>query len=576
MKRRNYFNISLFLCLVVVGISCSRKVNPSSSGKTEDSKFDEGKFSYYYVEGIKQKLMGNAGEALKYLEDALKINPTSDAAYYQIAQILAATGDISKAKNFLKKGIEIDSSNMWYLTMIADFYYQEKNIDSTIYYYEQAVKYFPDKEDLQLTLGGLYSENKNYEKAISVYDAFDRKYGVNENSTVSALKTLLAAGKYDEALVKAQSLINEYPDEVLYNGLLAEVYKGKGEEDKAKQVYTGLLERNPDNPQIQLALCDFLINEKNYSELFLLLNNIILNNNIRREEKIALFARLNETEGIVKGNSDDLLISLMVLEANYKNDDIIPLLRPDLLVKLQRLDEAEGRLEELISENKNNYYAWEKLLLAYNQDKDYQKLFIRGEECASMFNRSFLAKILYANAAMELKKYDVAIEELRKAEILAGNNVEFITQVLTMRADVYYRMKDYVKAFETFREALKQNNDDLTVINNYAYYLAEQNQDLKEAEEMAKKVCEKEKGNVTYLDTYAWVLYKRGKVKEAAHIMEEIFKSGNITDAEYYEHYGYILKKQNKCDKAVSNWNYAIKLDSTKNNLLEEINNCGK
>ena len=82
-----------------------------------------------------------------------------------------------------------------------------------------------------------------------------------------------------------------------------------------------------------------------------------------------------------------------------------------------------------------------------------------------------------------------------------------------MRADVYYRMKDYTKAFEIFEEALKTNNEDLTVINNYAYYLAEQNMKLKEAEEMAKKVIEKEKGNTTYLDTYGWVLYKRGKLK---------------------------------------------------------------
>ena len=37
------------------------------------------------------------------------------------------------------------------------------------------------------------------------------------------------------------------------------------------------------------------------------------------------------------------------------------------------------------------------------------------------------------------------------------------------------------------------DNSDLTVMNNYAYYLAEQNMQLKDAEEMAKTVIEKEK-----------------------------------------------------------------------------------
>ena len=51
-----------------------------------------------------------------------------------------------------------------------------------------------------------------------------------------------------------------------------------------------------------------------------------------------------------------------------------------------------------------------------------------------------------------------------------------------------------IKSFETFESALELNNEDLTVINNYAYYLAEQNTKLKEAEEMAKRVVEKEQG----------------------------------------------------------------------------------
>jgi len=264
------------------------------------------------------------------------------------------------------------------------------------------------------------------------------------------------------------------------------------------------------------------------------------------------------------------------LEANYRNDDIIPLLRADLLVRMNKLNDAETRLEEIIKDNSENYYAWEKLLLAYNQGKSFDKLLTRGEECSSKFNRMFLPKILYANAAMELKDYDKALDELRKAEIIAGNNPDFVAQVMTMRADVYYRKKDYLKAFEVFRDALKQNKDDLTIINNYAYYLAEQNQDLKEAEEMAKKVIEKEKDNPTYLDTYAWVLYKRGKNREAAKIMESIIKINSPQDAEYYEHYGYILKSLHNCEKAVGNWTNALKIDSTKVYLKEEIEKCGK
>jgi Tfp pilus assembly protein PilF len=145
-----------------------------------------------------------------------------------------------------------------------------------------------------------------------------------------------------------------------------------------------------------------------------------------------------------------------------------------------------------------------------------------------------------------------------------------------MKADTYYRMKDYDQAFGLFEEAMKFKKDDPTVLNNYAYYLAEQNMKLKEAEELSRQVIDKEKDNTTFLDTYAWVLYKRGKVREAAKIMESVITSGNKPDAEWYEHYGYILKKMNKCSKAVESWKEAVQLDKNKTGLLKEIENCEK
>lgn len=575
MKSNKYCFIILAL-FILYFTSCGRKMYPAKNSGKGDNNYDAAAFNYVYVEALKQKLMGNSDDALNALEQCIKINPQNDAAYYQMAQIVIANGDLKHGKQYAARALSIDQENIWYLTMLAGLYYQDKNLDSAIIYYEKAVKYFPEKENLQLTLGNLYSEDKKFEKANSIFDSFDKKYGVNEKSTLSSIKNLMAEGKYDDALVRTFSLLKEYPDEVLFNGLLADIYQSKGDSEKALEVYNQLLQRNPDNPQIQLSLCDLLLAEKKYDDLFLLLNTIILNSKVEREAKISLLARLIEIPDLSKESGDKLIIAMMVLEANYKDDNIVPLLRPELMIKQNKLVDASLRLEEIIKETPDNYYAWEKLLIVYLKLKDYPKLFTVGEECATKFNRSFPAKILYANGAIETGKYSIALDELKKAEILAADNKEFIVQVLTMRADVYYRMKDYLKAFETFEKALKTNKEDLTVINNYAYYLAEQNTNLKEAEEMAKKVIEKEKGNTTFLDTYGWVLYKRGKLNEAARIMESIIANGETPDAVWYEHYGYILKKQKKCPKAVENWNIALKLDSTKTDLIKEIENCKK
>ena len=376
--------------------------------------------------------------------------------------------------------------------------------------------------------------------------------------------------------MEMHELLQKDPEEILYNGILAEIYRAEGEKEKAAEIYRSLMERDSGNPQTLLSLADFLITEKEYDELFKLLDIIVLNTYITREDKISLLNRLIENDEIIKSGGEKLEMIILVMEATYKNDDIIYILRPELYQRQQNIDEAIDRLEDLIEINSENYYAWEKLLILYSEKRDYNNLFIKGNECATKFNMSFLAKILYASAALEKNELEIAQEELRKAKILAGDNKEMIVQVLTMKADLFYRKKEFTKSYEIFKEALKYSPEDMVILNNYAYYLAEQGEDLKEAERMARIVIEKEKNNGTYMDTYAWILYKRGKIKEAARIMEAIIKNGKNDDAEWCEHYGFIMKAMNQCDKAVEYWKQAQSLDNRKDYLSKEIKNCTK
>jgi Flp pilus assembly protein TadD len=70
------------------------------------------------------------------------------------------------------------------------------------------------------------------------------------------------------------------------------------------------------------------------------------------------------------------------------------------------------------------------------------------------------------------------------------------------------------------------------------------------------------------------VLYKRGKLKEAQKVMESVISKEGEHDSVLYEHLGYIFKKRRDCKNAVINWNIALKLDSTNNEIREEIKKC--
>src|SRR5450759_3393782 len=128
--KRNLLFISAIVLISFA--SCGRKLAPATDLDKNNKIFDSAAFNYVYVEAIKQKLLGNNGDALKYFELCIKINPKSDASYYEMAQIVSAGGDGINAKHYLLKALSIDEQNFWYLMMLSGIYYQEKNLDSTI------------------------------------------------------------------------------------------------------------------------------------------------------------------------------------------------------------------------------------------------------------------------------------------------------------------------------------------------------------------------------------------------------------------------------------------------------------
>ncbi len=128
------------------------------------------------------------------------------------------------------------------------------------------------------------------------------------------------------------------PDDIVYNGYLAAIYREQGDTQKAKEVYNQLIERNPDNPGIQLSLCEFLVSEKNYDELFDLLNTVIINPKISREEKVSLIADLIENDDIIREYGNKMELAIRVMEANYQDDDLILLLRPEFLQKEKKTE----------------------------------------------------------------------------------------------------------------------------------------------------------------------------------------------------------------------------------------------
>ena len=141
----------------------------------------------------------------------------------------------------------------------------------------------------------------------------------------------------------------------------------------------------------------------------------------------------------------------------------------------------------------------------------------------------------------------------------------------TSIADIYHELGNKEKAYQYYDRVLKNDPENVYVLNNYAYFLSVENKRLDDALKMSATTVEKEPKNVTYLDTYAWVLYKLERYKDAKKWMEKLFSYDKNPQGVNYEHYGDILYKLGDVNKAVQNWKKAKKLGDTSEFIDQKI-----
>ncbi|MEZ5019236.1 MAG: tetratricopeptide repeat protein [Bacteroidales bacterium] len=559
--------------VLLIAAGCSRRSVTPLTGRDEGSRADN-RYDYILSEALRQKYVGDLNEAATLFEKCIEIDSSRAVPWFELAQMYSAAGMGSKSVQYASRAARLDPGNYWYQLASGSLFTQYEMKDSAIIYFRRALKADSQAVEVNGILAGLYAEKGETTKADSLFRLIDRDGALTPDMSLMMIYGLINQNKLNEAAASTEALLGRSPEETRYRALLADIYYEEGKKEKSDSIYRQIIEGNPEDIETQLIYLMSLVNRKEYSGISVFLDNVFKSDIVERERKIAIAQRLAGDSVFVMDNTAILLDGLMVLEGRYPGDEEIMSLRPGVYEAAGMKDEAVKRLEEIVREIKPGFWFRERLLILYADLKDYRKMYDLASVYSRENNRSLLGKIYYAISAMELGEYEVADTELKKALILAGNNDEIRVQVLSMTGDLKYRTKDLDGAYAVYEEALSLSPDDPLLLNNYAYFLAEGNRDLKKALKMAEKVMETEGTNPTYMDTYAWVLYKMKKYREAHRVMNAVFEAGGERDPELLEHMGYIKKALGDCDDAIVYWKESLEKDSSKKYLEEEILKC--
>lgn len=548
--------VLIFASFLVISVFADEKKKTDGyESLDEKSKMD---FEYSFMEGVKYKIVGDFQQAVAYFDRCLQIYPESPVVKYELGNLLMINEDYNGALQLAREAVAGNSGNLWYKLLLAHVLQKKSMIEEACNVYADIIAKYPEKEEFYLLEASLYASVEKWEKAIDVYNRYEKQYGITEPVSVEKIKLYTKLNNLKGASEEATKLINKYPEKSEYLSLLAELYFNYNEDKKGLKILNKLLNADPQNGYVHLYLADYYREKDNQEDAEIHTRKALLSDELDNSFKVQYILRLILTKDSTRVSDEQLNNYMDLLMSKYSNDLTVRALHSDFLKKENKIDEAKNELEYIISQDKNNYMIWEELLLLCNEAMDTTCMYDKSVEAIKYFPEQPLPYALAGVSEMLRKNYKNAMGFFREGLKLVEDNLQLKAQFYSYLGDCYYNLDSMKTAFHMFDEVLRINPNDALVLNNYAYYLSLRNENLSKAEQMSSQAVLLEPENGTYLDTYAWVLYMRKDYSQALYYMKLAIQYSPDASGVLYEHYGDILYKNGEKEKALEMWKKAL------------------
>ena len=526
------------------------KSSPTDLRITDD---DRVRFTTFFYEAIRFKEAGQYDQALEAYRMCETIDSLNGGLQSELGQLYAALGNSKAALKATKAAYNSAPDNWWYGINLVSLYAALKQLDKAIDVAGALQRVFPNKEEVYQILSTLYKQAEKPEKAIAALNKLEALTGIDGAISMDKFSIYLGMKQNKKAIAEIDKLSAKFPTDMRYKVLRGDIYMYQELPEKAFEIYKHVESEEPNNPYVYVSLSNYY-KQQNNNELarFNVVKALKLDA-LEVEQKISILGdyvkdmirdtvKLDETESMFK-----LLVERYPLEEKVYDYYAV------FLQYRKRFPEALSMYETMLNINPKNEQTWLQIFQLRIQNANFEGLKTDADRAIAVFPENHPFYFYKGIAEIQLKNYPAALQANKKALSLATESDKAVqSDYYSQIGDVYYRMDSTLLAFEAYDKALEANPGNVYVLNNYAYYLSEKNQNLKKAESMSAKTIEKEPKNSTYLDTYAWIFYQQGNYSLAKFYIERAIDNlDNKQDpGVVLEHYGDILMKVGNPEKA--------------------------
>lgn len=551
----------------------------ASGKKSAITDADRDKANYIYLEALRQGEKGNNGAYHELMKQAYAIDSTNSmAAYYlgygYVVMANATKDDAELGARLMKKHFDEHPDDYFENCAYARILGSLGRNDEALNVWEKLAELFPQKLEVQGERADSYARNGDFRKAISAFDSIEKNIGSSVEVSLRKLAFYSQLGDTTGLLNESYRLLNTAPANVEYNMLMGNVMYSIGQPDSALAYYDRAIKIAPDDGRAYLQKANYYIQRGDSANYDKQIYSALMSKDLDVDNKVAvltdyikqLFSQ-NDTTGRVNR-------LFKVLIEQHPHEVAIHDLYSQYFVAREDYKSAAEQLQYVVDIDPSNAEYWKKLMMVNLMAEQFPEA-IGAAQKALEYNPDNIDLYQYiAPAYFQMKEYDKALDLYKKCLTKADStNLTLRSNVYGGMGDVYSAMGDSAMAYSSYEKALEIDPTNISIMNNYAYYLAVAGKDLDKAERMSALAVKGVPDNATFLDTYAWVFFKKGEYKLAQAYIEYAIKNDKTPTYELWEHYGDILFMNGDPDKAVECWEKAQKLNPNSELLNRKVKN---
>jgi tetratricopeptide (TPR) repeat protein len=560
----------LYLLFVLALSSCKVKQKPEAGGIPSGGNDVNRRAAF--IEAQSLETIGQLDAALLAYDKCASMDPTDGAPYFAKAEIYRRMVRYPEAIANAEKAYSLDKNNPWYVLMLAELTFEYGDFERSAGYFATVTQKFPENERYFFAHAECLVRTGRYQEAIKVYDNAEKLVGPVEELFRQKFLLYNEIGQPEKAQAELDKMVALDPTNPMMLLQKAEALESAGRVEEAYETYTRVLEIDPGNGHAHLGRARYLESINAEADVPREMEKAFRSKQLEIDTKVKILLDYYDQTGVDPHYLQESYMLLNALLETHPDDPKAYSIYGDFLSRDNRNAEARDMFLKSVRLAPDNFVLWNEVVMLDAQLGDFDSLYVHGSEAVALFPNQAGFYYFAGLGAAQTKKHDDAIRMLKEGMnyLILPDQKGLETEFWQTLGDAYYGKGDKTQAYVCYDKVLEAQPENVYVLNNYAYYLSLDGQNLDKAAAMAMKANKIEPDRPSYMDTYGWVLFKQEQYTDAEFWIKKAMDKGGESAA-ILEHYGDVQYKLGNAQQALTYWKKAAAAGKPSDALNEKI-----